>query len=210
MGALADPGRADLVAALGETTGRPSVERMRQRMQAHPVGKLILHDQPRVTDATLLSAQRCPPGSLGAAYAHFMCSRRFKPNDRPPVRFVDDPQLAFVIARSREVHDFWHTLFSLPTSVTGELALKVIEAVQTGLPMCALAAIAGPMRIKHTRRAEVLTGIYPWAVGAGMRAEDLMCIYYEKRFQEDLQDLRVEWRIAAAPSRFFQGRPPAS
>lgn len=46
------------------------------------------------------------------------------------VRFVDDPELAYVAVRSREVHDFWHVLFDCPTTVTGELALKMLEFVQ--------------------------------------------------------------------------------
>eukprot|EP00951_Prasinocladus_malaysianus_P042861 scaffold526757_cov21-Prasinocladus_malaysianus.AAC.1 len=46
------------------------------------------------------------------------------------VRFVDDPELAYVAARSREVHDFWHVLFDCHTNVLGELALKAVEAVQ--------------------------------------------------------------------------------
>jgi ubiquinone biosynthesis protein Coq4 len=46
------------------------------------------------------------------------------------VRFVDDEELAYIAVRSREVHDFWHVLFDCPTTVTGELALKMVEWVQ--------------------------------------------------------------------------------
>lgn len=45
-------------------------------------------------------------------------------------RFVDDPELAYVITRMREVHDFWHVLFDCHTNVFGELALKALEFVQ--------------------------------------------------------------------------------
>lgn len=45
-------------------------------------------------------------------------------------RFIDDPELAYVMARSREVHDFWHVLFDCHTNVFGELALKALEFVQ--------------------------------------------------------------------------------
>ena len=40
MGALANPARADLVAALGETTGAMAYQRMRQRMQVDPEGRV--------------------------------------------------------------------------------------------------------------------------------------------------------------------------
>ncbi len=48
----------------------------------------------------------------------------------PCHRFVDDPELAYVITRAREVHDFWHVLFDCHTNVFGELALKALEFTQ--------------------------------------------------------------------------------
>ncbi len=56
--------------------------------------------------------------------------RNFSAGDRPPVRFIDDIELAYVAARAREVHDFWHVLFGCHTNVFGELALKAVELVQ--------------------------------------------------------------------------------
>lgn len=49
---------------------------------------------------------------------------------RPPVRFLDDEELAYVATRAREVHDFWHVLFGCHTNNFGELALKAVEFVQ--------------------------------------------------------------------------------
>lgn len=45
-------------------------------------------------------------------------------------RLVDEEDLAYVITRAREVHDFWHVLFDCHTNVFGELALKALEFVQ--------------------------------------------------------------------------------
>ena len=66
------------------------------------------------------------------------------------MRFVDDPELAYVLQRYREVHDFYHTLLGLPINMMGEVVVKWFEAVQTRLPMCAMGAIFGPIRL--TRR----------------------------------------------------------
>lgn len=38
VGALFDPGRADLIAALGEPTGKPTFERVLDRMKKNPEG----------------------------------------------------------------------------------------------------------------------------------------------------------------------------
>ena len=51
----ASPARADLVAALGETTGQWAFERMRARMTADVTGRRILAERPRITV--------CTPGS---------------------------------------------------------------------------------------------------------------------------------------------------
>lgn len=75
-------------------------------------------------------AQSLPEGTFGHAYGAFMAQRSFRADDRPPVRFVDDEELAYVAQRAREVHDLWHVLFNCKTSVLGELALKAVEFVQ--------------------------------------------------------------------------------
>jgi ubiquinone biosynthesis protein COQ4 len=83
--------------------------------------------QPRV-DSNSVNLERLaalPPNTFGHQYAVFMRSQGFVPEDRAPVRFVADPQLAYVLQRYREAHDFWHVLCAVPTSVQGELALKV-------------------------------------------------------------------------------------
>ncbi|KAL7237473.1 hypothetical protein ACSBR2_003718 [Camellia fascicularis] len=40
VGALVDPRRADLIAALGETTGKPASERVLERMKKSPEGRV--------------------------------------------------------------------------------------------------------------------------------------------------------------------------
>jgi ubiquinone biosynthesis protein COQ4 len=107
--------------------------------------------------------------------------------------------LAYVVARAREVHDFWHVLFNCPTSVFGETALKALEFVQTGMPMTGLAVVAGVGRMKKGDRDRLVKEYLPWAVRAGARSADLMCIYYEKHFDQDLEELRARWRITVAP-----------
>ena len=49
--------------------------------------------------------------------------------------------------RYREVHDLYHTLLGMPTSMLGEVVVKWVEGLQTGLPMCVLGALGGPVRL---------------------------------------------------------------
>lgn len=200
LGALVDPARADLVAALGETTGSIAFENMLARMRRSPEGRCILAARPRVTSASVGHAWDLPANTFGAAYAKFMGKRNFSPDDRPPVRFMDSDELAYVATRAREVHDFWHVLFELPTNVMGESALKIVEFQQTYLPMCFLSVVGGTIRLKSTNRGLLIREYLPWALKAGRACSDLMCIYYEEHFHEDLTDVRNMWGIVPAPS----------
>jgi len=199
LGAFTDPRRADLVAVVGETTGVPALRAIRDRMLRSPEGRELLADRPRITDDTVAPCWDLPAETFGGAYAQFMGVRGFKANDRPAVRFVDDPELAWVVVRAREVHDFWHVLFNCHTNVFGETALKAVEFVQTGIPMTAMAVAAGEYRMKPEDRAEMNKVFLPWAVRAGAQAADLMTIYYERHFDENLEELRKKWRIEPAP-----------
>lgn len=104
-----------------------------------------------------------------------------------------------LLCRAREVHDFWHVLFGLPTTVSGELGLKMVEFIQTGLPMCGLSVLGGPLRLSSQRRSTVVSQLYPWALTAGMNAPPLMCIYYEKEFHKDLEEMRLRLCIQPCP-----------
>jgi ubiquinone biosynthesis protein COQ4 len=137
------------------------------------------------------------------------------------VRFVDDEELAYVMQRYREVHDFWHVLCGEGAAdVPGELALKWFEAGVTRLPSAALAAIAGPLALLPTPSDVVRTGLraqvetlagaggalrdllverVPWALRAGSRAGRLMSVRYEECFEEDLSALRNRLRVEPMP-----------
>lgn len=70
------------------------------------------------------------------------------PDSRMEVRFMNDPELAYVMTRYRETHDLVHTILGMPTNMLGEIAVKWFEALNTGLPMCYGGAVFGAMRLR--------------------------------------------------------------
>lgn len=70
------------------------------------------------------------------------------PNDRVAVRYIDDTELAYVMQRYREVHDIFHAVLLMPTTMLGEVSVKWVEALQTRLPMCVTGAIFGASRLR--------------------------------------------------------------
>jgi len=160
----------------------------------------VLLERPRVISSQVSHAWDMPQNTFGAAYAQFMGSRNFSPDDRPPVRFMDTDELAYVATRAREVHDFWHVLFGLPTNLIGETALKVIEFEQMFLPMCMLSVVGGSARFSEKQRTLFFQHYFPWATKAGLKCTDLMSVYYEKHFHEDLEEVRRNWGILPCPN----------
>ncbi|KAI3931358.1 hypothetical protein MKX01_040275 [Papaver californicum] len=164
FGALMDPRRADLIAALGETTGKPAFGRVLERMKNNPEGRAMLLERPRVISANVGHAWDLPENTFGAAYARFMGSRNF----------LLMTELAYVAMRAREVHDFWHTLFDLPNNLISKSALKVIEFKQMYLPMCLLSVVGGMARFNEQQRTLFFKHYLPWATRAGMQCTDLV------------------------------------
>ena len=103
VSAFSDPTRADMIAVLGETTGDRALRRMRDLMKQHADGLDLLVRRPRITeDAINMSMLRdMPEGTFGRAYADFMGHHEFSPDERSAVKFVDDEELAYVMARYR-------------------------------------------------------------------------------------------------------------
>lgn len=194
--ALADPTRADAVAAVGEVTGSYALSRMRAGMEKDAVGRRILRERPIVDgrvaerafewlrrhedeeDASNVRFNNNPINggrrrgiTFGAAYATFLQTHEFDPAERSPVRFLSDPDLSYVATRYRQSHDYWHVLTGLPPTVLGELALKWLELFQTGLPLAALSATGGMLGATAglgPNEREALRDVYlPWATRVG-------------------------------------------
>ena len=224
--ALNDPTRADAVAAVGEVTGSYALSKILVAMEKDDVGRRILVERPLVDDrvatrsAELMkryntlkegtgahhNPQQPPSITFGAAYATFLQTHDFHPNERSKIRYLSDPNLSYVMTRYRQNHDYWHVLTGLPPTVLGELALKWLELIQTGLPLAALSATGGAVGVTSnmlsSQERELLWEVYfPWAirVGNGMRENALMCTYYEEELQTELGVLRERMGIEEPP-----------
>lgn len=199
--ALYNPARADMVATLGETTGFLALKNMHKKMQADPVGQEILQERPRINSSIIdmTKLQQLPDGSFGREYARNMDTYKITADSRDEVKYVDDKDLAYVMQRYREVHDFVHTLAGLSISVPHEIAVKWYEMIQTGLPMCALSSFVAPIRLTGRQRAELRKYYIPWAVYCGYQSKFFLNVYFEKHFEEPIDELRQRMNFVPAP-----------
>ncbi|XP_051040992.1 ubiquinone biosynthesis protein COQ4 homolog, mitochondrial isoform X2 [Phodopus roborovskii] len=96
-------------------------------------------------------------------------------------------------------------LQSLPEGSLGrEIVVKWFEAVQTGLPMCILGALFGPIRLRAQNLQVLFSELIPWAIQNGRRAPCVLNLYYEHRWEQSLIALREELGISPPP-KHIQG-----
>ena len=220
--ALRDPARADAVAAVGELTGTTALKHLQSVLREHPEGRRILVERPLVQKTNIpyerllqqardvkeqsidKEAQRL---TFGQAYGLFLLQHGFDPDERDEIRFMphatpEDDELAYLLLRYRQSHDFFHALTGLPPTVLGELALKWLELIQTGLPLAAFSATVGSIVTLSAAEQRLLAQHYlPWAVRVGrqMPFGSLLTVYYEEEWDTPLEELRARLKIEPAP-----------
>lgn len=194
---IVDPWRHDMVAVCGETTGSLALQAMHRRMRSSREGRRILNERPTINTKTVNyeELKKLPNNSFGYAYASFMESNNITSDSRSPVKFVDDPNLAYVMKRYREIHDIVHCLCDMKTNILGEVTIKWVEAIQTNLPMTWGAGILGSVRLSAQQRRLYRQTYLPWAIRCGNEASYFMNIYFERRWDQDLGELRKELKI---------------
>ncbi|KZT41253.1 Coq4-domain-containing protein [Sistotremastrum suecicum HHB10207 ss-3] len=198
---LADPRRGDMVAALGETTAGPALPKLREKMLASAEGRQVLKARPRVNSKTvdMVALSKLPAGTFGQSYFNWLERCGVTPDTREPVRYIDDPELAYIMQRYRECHDFYHCICSLPVNVESELALKYFEFANFGLPVAAISAIFGPLRLDSAKRSRLFREYVPWALKTGGNAEPLINVFWERRWEQNVEELKKELRIEDPP-----------
>lgn len=169
-------------------------------MLADPTGRRILRDRPRISSATLSLAhlRTLPANSVGRTYAAWLDREGVTPDTRDNVRYIDDPEEAYVMQRYRESHDFYHALTGLPVFAEGEIALKAFEFANTLLPMTAL-SLAAVVRLKKSQRQRFWNTYLPWAVTNGLQAEQVINVYWEEVLEMDVEQLRARLGIEMPP-----------
>lgn len=209
----------DMIATLGETTAGFSLPRLRDLMLDSAEGRRILKKRPRVNSNTINMNElaQYSEGTFGRAYITWLERCGVTPDTRDPVgippqdklkgstdnfhqvHYIDDPELAYIMQRYRECHDFYHCICNLPVNVESELALKYFEFANLGLPMTAIAALFGPLRLTDKKRAQLFSEYVPWALKCGGSARSLITVYWEERWEQDVNSMKKEFGIWDPP-----------
>uniref|UniRef100_A0A6B2G0S1 Ubiquinone biosynthesis protein coq4, mitochondrial (Trinotate prediction) n=1 Tax=Myxobolus squamalis TaxID=59785 RepID=A0A6B2G0S1_MYXSQ len=105
-----------MVAAFGDVTAYYAVKNIRYKMLQDETGRRILREKPRIDSSVLnfQELQKLPTNTLGYIYSDYMIRNKISNDTREPVHYIDDVELAYVMQRYREIHDFNHVLSGIP------------------------------------------------------------------------------------------------
>jgi ubiquinone biosynthesis protein COQ4 len=225
LGSLVDPTRGDLVAGLGDVTAESALRNLYQLQISTPEGKLLFQRKPLITSELVTTEMndKLSVDSLGYSYYNFMAEHDFFHKQRTIVRFIEDPELAYLMARYRQIHDFLHVICNLPPTVLGEIALKWLEIFYnkyflisivivflfnfyrfewklTGLPVCLLSGILGPIKLSIFENIMLTSTYIPWAIRSAKNSDIKVLSYmYEENLEKSLHNIQSELSIEPAP-----------
>lgn len=185
----------------GETTVTPYfIYRLRDAMLSSPTGRRILRDRPRITSTTLNlpHLRSLPDDTVGREYVRWLDREGVSPDTRAAVRYIDDPECAYVMQRYRECHDFYHALTGLPIVREGEVALKAFEFANTGIPMTGL-SMGAVATLKKEERGRMWEVYFPWALRNGVRSQEILNVYWEEELETSVEELRERLGIEMPP-----------
>lgn len=198
---LVNPRRGDLIASFAEATATPYfIYRLRDAMLSNPTGRRILRLRPRITSQSLNIPylRSLPPNTVGRTYIDWLDREGVSPDTRSAVRYIDDEECAYVMQRYRECHDFYHALTGLPIVREGEVALKAFEFANTLLPMTGFSVFAA-FTMKKSEQKRFREIYFPWAVKNGLRAKEVINVFWEEELERDVDDLRRELGVEPPP-----------
>lgn len=158
-------------------------------------GLKILKTQPRLNSIQIKKLLDLPKNTFGYKYAIFMDRNKFRPEDRPLVKYINDYDLAYIKQRYKEIHDFIHVILDLEEiTILNEVKVKYFEMAHFGFPSCALSVFFGKFHL-GLRDVMELYGSCPDLAKKALNCEFLLNVDIEECFEDDfgkfLQKIKI-------------------
>lgn len=193
---LFNPARGDMIALLSELSGEPLLPKLREMMLKMPEGRTIMMQRLAINTQSvdMKYLEGLPENTFGKQYFNWLKWCNVGPDTRAKVRFIQDSELAYVMQRYRECHDFYHLMCSMPVNHLGETVVKIFEAAHMGLPVAFLSSIAGPLRLSNEERSSLMgtNGLAAWAWKMGKQSKPLIGVRWESHWETDMNQLRSQ------------------
>ena len=204
---LRDSHRTEQIHVVEETTSKRRLAVALDEIRASPEGRALLSRRPELNKEQVdyAALRRLPADSLGGAYIRHLDDNGLSADSQATAtRFVEDPDIAYLVRRFRQTHDVWHPLTGLGTQPYEEVVIHAFSYGQLELPVSALIVSLGG--IKHgvlERRWDMLTHTMSDAYRKGRAAAPLLGVVWEDQWAEPLAAVRRRYRVdpvASPPS----------
>ncbi len=199
IGMLRDPEHTESVFDIEDgLRGITAYQLALAHVQSFPAVRRMIEARWLAPPVDLAALRRCPPGSLGEAFARHIDGHGFDPDYFRKVEVRDD--LDYVLMRVRQTHDLWHVVTGFDTSRIGELALKAFELAQVRRPMAAVITTGGVMRylfVDPDRLGDVLRAI-SMGYRLGLAAAPFLAERWEEGWDRPLASWRAQLRVDRA------------
>lgn len=77
--------------------------------------------------------------------------------------------------------------------------MKFFEFANLGLPMAGISAAFGPLRLTAKKKERLYSEFVPWALRCGGTAKSLITVYWEKRWDQNVEEMKKELGIWDPP-----------
>jgi ubiquinone biosynthesis protein COQ4 len=206
---LRDSEQTSEIHATEELTGRRRFRALRRSLFADGEGRELLEARPELCSEQVdYDALRALPGhTLGAAYVRHLDDNGLSADyQAAATRYVDDPELAYLMRRFRQTHDVWHALTDLGTTGHEEVIIHAFSWGQLKLPVSAMVVFFGTLKhIVGERRWGALRHALGEAYRHGRDAAPLLPVYWERMWEEPLHAVRERYRVAPCSRRYVHG-----
>jgi len=198
-----DPLRSDMVATLAETTGHSTLRKLQLQMLNDDTGCRILKEKPMINSENVNVDEliKLPASTFGHNYAKFMIGYGITSDTRPKVYYIENTELAYIMNRYRQIHDFIHCILGFSITVPNEIVVKWFEASHFGFPMNTLSALFGPLAVSNIYEHREIRKHIPWAVYNGRTMKLLLNVYFEENFEKDFDLFKKE--LGLSPNKFI-------
>lgn len=204
---LGDSTKTHEIHRVEEITGRPRYRRILAELSSSEADRELLRDRPELSsDRVDFAALRALPATtLGGAYVRHLDGNQLSADyQAAATRYVDDPDLAYLMRRFRQTHDVWHALLGVGVTGHEEVLVHWFSWGQLRLPVSALIMVFGTL--KHMvleRRWGALRHSALEAYRTGRDAAPLLGVYWEKLWDQPLDEVRASLGVRPLDHRWF-------
>lgn len=195
---LRDSDRIADIHMVADITSRHRFAELLRRVRSQGDHDVML-ERPEIDETTVdfEGLRRLPADTLGGAYARHLDRNKLKVyTDATSDRFVDDPDVRYLIHRYRQTHDIWHVLVGLGTQGHEEVLLHAFTLGLMRLPVSAMVVAFGTIKhiVLEKRWVALRLGIAT-AYRSGKQAAPLLMVRWERFWETPLDELRTRFDI---------------